>query len=353
MDRMYLASKVNVYNPEYSALQKSLDEFYNSPEHYFKQDDLSMDFNSPKFAYDLFSDRKPPKKDIISYSLSKNLHQSQLQQIKNRKILITLPKEDSQRKQVLTEMEVHDLYTSISLRQTNNQINESKARSPVDKTGNVLKLKQRQIKRNERVLNEIALKSNKQKDQLLMNNTNDFRVKQEARMYLNKYLTKKNYWIDILRQPSISSLQKIDNKKFFINNGTLLNPKWEITTLDAITENRIDPTNKEENLDKSTLGFNFIDHHSIEHRDLTKVIDKCVQLKTMTIEGKSLVNVEYNNFKNLKGNKFIRYQMPREQYDEIVFHQSKQSNDSLNNSLIRSGKIIIQTNNNISSRVRK
>lgn len=345
MSRMYQASKVNVYNPEYSGLQKSLDEFYNSPEHYFKQDDLSMGSNSPKFAYDLFSERKLPKKDIIRYSISKNLHPSQLQQINNRKILITLPKEESKQMQVLTEMEVHDLYTSISLRQKNNQINDSKASSSVDKTGNVLKLKQRQIKRNERVLNEIALKSNKQKNQLLMNKTNDFRVKQEARMYLNKYLTKKDYWINILRQPSITSLQKIDNKKLFINNGTLLNPKWEITTLDAITENRIDPNIKEENLDKSTLGFNFIDHHSIEHRDLTKVIDKCEQLKTMTIEGKSLVNVEYNNFKNLKGNKFIRYQMPRDQYDEILFHQSKQSNNSLNNSLIRSGKIIMQTNN--------
>jgi hypothetical protein len=166
----------------------------------------------------------------------------------------------------------------------------------------------------EKYLKNLAKKCNKDKNELLINNIEDFRLKKQLLEYIenNKILSEKfgdNYWLFSLRRSDKNDFIRYN----YFNIGNNDREIWKkfIDYPDKDVELTNDPYNQKKNKVSLLTNFNKAFKNKVE------TIPNIKGFNEIKIEGKNLVNKEFNDIiqtsKRYKNNcKFKLYKDPRE-----------------------------------------
>ena len=149
----------------------------------------------------------------------------------------------------------------------------------------------------------LKLKSYKTDNDLIANNINDFQIKTQEKLILNKNLTndikyRDNYWNITLRNPLLNGKYE---KTGYLNIGTDIDPKYTTFNINRNVEFIRNPKSENKNY------YTITDIHEFNHRVNTKSdLNHLNSMKSLEIKGKNLLNLEIERGNQLKG-KIILY----------------------------------------------
>ena len=254
--------------------------------------------------------------------------------IKNKRYNLTLdPKQNNEKihYQFSTLKDLKKIYEESLERQKNFKFRGTNDLMPARTDSNIkkkyfsqektLKFSQTARLNTQKYLKYLAKKCNKNENELLINNIEDFRLKKQLNEYIenNKILAERfgdNYWLFSLRRLDKNDFLRIN----YVNVGNSNREIWKrfIDYPDKDLELTNNPFNQTKN--KNTIQFNF----NKNFKNKIKKIPNVYGFNEIKIEGKNLANKEYKDIveftenNDIKNFKFKVYKDPRENNKKFV-----------------------------------
>ena len=251
-------------------------------------------------------------KNKPNLNTSRNRHKNMSFMKKNRKSQINRYPDDCY--QIIDNKILNSYYNDIKNRvfnkknkTVNNKILLRKVPFPIKKSlieqENVFKNEIKNKNINNKLSQMLKLKSYKNEKDLITNTINDFQIKTQEKIIMNKNLTndikyRDNFWNITLRNPLING--KYENVGY-LNIGTDIDPKFTTFNINRNMEFIKNPKSENKNY------YTITDMNELNHRVNTKQdINHLNSMKSLEVKGKNLLNLEIERDSKLKG-KIILY----------------------------------------------